>query len=173
MSSWQKLWCSDGPPGTTKNHTGTAAGRTVKCLGGGEKNKTVQHEKYRWLLNWSIMGFREGNGMTGPKTTDIQVKVERREVGMTELELEAQHERDMRQDAEMRGGTERERSKHKWQRRQNARQTERYRGAQASRQAINHPKNINMYVENNPEASASFREDSWGSLSCVWISSDS
>lgn len=32
---------------------------------------------------------------------------------MTELELEAQRERDMRQDAEMRGGTERERGKHK------------------------------------------------------------
>lgn len=59
-----------------------------------------------------MLGFREGKGKRRPRRIDMQVK-ESREVGMTELELEAQRERDTRQDVEMWGGTERERCKHK------------------------------------------------------------
>lgn len=149
-------------------------GSDGKVSGRVEGREMVRYEKYSWRFNWSVFGFREGEGKRRPGTTDIQVKGESREVGMTELELEAQHERDTRQDAEMWGGTEREGCEHKWQRRQNVRQRERYRGAQAGRQVINHPKNINMYVESNPETtSASSRDNSCGSLSSVRPSTDS
>lgn len=50
-----------------------------------------------------MLVFREGKGKRRPRRIDIQVKGESREVSMTELELEAQRERDTRQDAEMWG----------------------------------------------------------------------
>lgn len=60
-----------------------------------------------------MLRFRDGKGKRRPRTIDIQVKGGSREASMTELELEAQRESDTRQDAEMWGGTERERGKHK------------------------------------------------------------
>lgn len=128
-------------------------GSDGKVPGRVEENKIVWGEKYSWQFNRSMLGFREGKGKRRPRRIDMQVK-ESREVGMTELELEAQRERDTRQDVEMWGGTERERCKHKWQRRQNVRQRERYRGAQTGRQVINHPKK-HQYV---------CREQSWGHI---------
>lgn len=59
---------------------------------------------------WDSEKVKEGGR---PRTSDIQDKGESIEVGVTELELEAQSVRDMRQDAEMCGSTERERCSHK------------------------------------------------------------
>lgn len=119
VSGWQKLWCSDGPPGTTRSRTGTAGGPKAMCL----QDWREKRKKVWWGEN-KTDSSKESNSNLGKvgkkdKTEEKWDTGARREwkCWLTELELEVQSLKGTRQDVGEHRGSEMQVRKH-WSARQ-------------------------------------------------------